>query len=100
MHSYYRSRLAAAFLPEVNTGGPHLDADSHPMMFRLVDVSAASGTPYHIINTTLNTTSSKNATYRARNGESFSLWDASRGRWQRSANRFPPPARARLAHTS
>jgi len=73
MHSYYRSRLAAAFLPEVRTPGPHLDADSHPMMFRLADVSAASGTPYHIINTTLNTTSSTNATYRARNGESFIL---------------------------
>jgi hypothetical protein len=73
MHSYYRSRLAAAFLPEVRTPQSHLDTDSHPMMFRLSDVSARSGTPYPIINTTLNTTSSKNATYRARNGESFSL---------------------------
>lgn len=73
MHSYYRSRLAEAFLPEVNTNGPHLDADAHPMMFRLGDVDPKSGTPYHLINTTLNTTSSKNATYRARNGESFVL---------------------------
>jgi hypothetical protein len=73
MHSYYRSRLAEAFLPEVDTTGPHLAADAHPMMFRLVDVDPKSGTPYHLINTTLNTTSSRNATYRARNGESFVL---------------------------
>jgi hypothetical protein len=73
MHSYYRSRLAAAFLPEVNTSQRHLDADTHPMMFRLADIGPGNGAPYHIINTTLNTTSSKNATYRARNGESFIL---------------------------
>jgi hypothetical protein len=71
MHSYYRSRLAEAFLPEV--GSPHAADASHPMLFRLADVRAASGGPFHIINTTLNTTSSADATLRARNGENMIL---------------------------
>jgi hypothetical protein len=71
MHSYYRSRLAEAFLPEV--GDAHKDSDRHPMLFRLADVRAASGGPLHIINTTLNTTSSPNAKMRARNGENMIL---------------------------
>jgi hypothetical protein len=32
MHSYYRSRLAEAFLPEVGEG--HAAAANHPMSFR------------------------------------------------------------------
>lgn len=72
MHSYYRAQLAAAFLPEVRAPEAH-GADSRPMMFRLADIDANSGGPYQLINTTLNTTSSKNATFRARNGESFVL---------------------------
>ena len=71
MHSYYRSRLAEAFLPEV--GDDHGGAASHPMLFRLTDVRAAAGGPFHIINTTLNTTSSTNAKLRARNGENMIL---------------------------
>jgi hypothetical protein len=67
MHSYYRSRLAEAFLPQVTVGG------RHPMSFRLTDVRAAAGGPFHIINTTLNTTSSANAKLRARNGENMVL---------------------------
>ncbi len=43
------------------------------MLFRLADVRAASGGPFHIINTTLNTTSSTNAKMRARNGENMIL---------------------------
>jgi hypothetical protein len=70
MHSYYRSRLAEAFLPEV--GEKHEDRN-HPMLFRLTDVRAAAGGPFHIINTTLNTTSSTNAKLRARNGENMIL---------------------------
>jgi hypothetical protein len=71
MHSYYRSRLAEAFLPEV---GEHPSgAERHPMLFRLTDVKAAAGGPFHIINTTLNTTSSTNAKLRARNGENMIL---------------------------
>ena len=70
MHSYYRSRLAEAFMPEVGNGG---DDRRHPMMFRLTDLSAASGAPFHIINTTLNTTSSTDSKLRARNGENMIL---------------------------
>ena len=71
MHSYYRSRLAEAFLPEV--GPAHGDAARHPALFRLADVRAESGGPFHIINTTLNTTSSTDAKRRARNGENMIL---------------------------
>ena len=75
MHSYYRSRLAEAFLPEVASGAVH-DAQRenwHPLTFRLADVSASGGGPFHIINTTLNTTSSTDAKLRARNGENMIL---------------------------
>ena len=67
MHSYYRSRLAEAFLPAVSPD------DRHPALFRLADVRAESGGPFHIINTTLNTTSSTDAKRRARNGENMIL---------------------------
>jgi hypothetical protein len=78
MHSYYRSRLAEAFLPEVAVpGAPAPGHDhhgkEHPLLFRLTDIKAASGSPFHIINTTLNTTSSTNAKLRARNGENLIL---------------------------
>ena len=46
---------------------------AHPMLFRLTDVRAESGGPFHIINTTLNTTSSTDARLRARNGENMIL---------------------------
>jgi hypothetical protein len=72
MHSYYRSRLAEAFLPEVQGGEAH-DRTRHPMLFRLTDIRAGAGGPFHIINTTLNTTSSTNAKLRARNGENMIL---------------------------
>jgi hypothetical protein len=71
MHSYYRSRLAEAFLPEVETREKH--EDRHPLTFRLTDIEPGSGGPFHIINTTLNTTSSTNAKLRARNGENMIL---------------------------
>jgi hypothetical protein len=69
MHSYYRSRLAEAFLPEV----ARADSAMHPQSFRLADVRASAGGPFHIINTTLNTTSSADARLRARNGENMIL---------------------------
>jgi predicted acylesterase/phospholipase RssA len=70
MHSYYRSRLAEAFLPEV---GADRHEGPHPLTFRLTDLKPASGAPFHIINTTLNTTSSLDAKLRARNGENMML---------------------------
>jgi hypothetical protein len=74
MHSYYRSQLAQAFLPEVATradGRTH--RRDHPLQFRLADVRAEAGGPFHLINTTLNTTSSENARLRARYGENLVL---------------------------
>jgi hypothetical protein len=75
MHSYYRSRLAEAFLPEVAGDGAHgaRSEKRHPLTFRLTDVRAEGGGPFHIINTTLNTTSSTDAKLRARNGENMIL---------------------------
>jgi hypothetical protein len=78
MHSYYRSRLAEAFLPEVAVNGApahgaNRNGKQHPLLFRLTDIKPASGGPFHIINTTLNTTSSRNAKLRARNGENMIL---------------------------
>ena len=70
MHSYYRSRLAEAFLPEV---GDAKHEARHPLTFRLTDLRADSGAPFHIINTTLNTSSSMDAKLRARNGENMML---------------------------
>ncbi len=70
MHSYYRSRLAEAFMPEVGAGQHD---GRHPLTFRLTDLRAASGAPFHIINTTLNTSSSMDAKLRARNGENMML---------------------------
>jgi hypothetical protein len=70
MHSYYRSRLAQAFMPEV---GPRRAAPAQPQSFRLTELGPQSGAPFHIINTTLNTTSSKDARLRARNGENMIL---------------------------
>ena len=72
MHSYYRSRLADAFLPDVV---PHESVDSatHPTLFRIAAARAQSGAPFHIVNTTLNTTSSANEKLRSRNGENMIL---------------------------
>jgi hypothetical protein len=70
MHSYYRSRLAEAFMPEVGDGAHD---QRHPMLFRLTDIQASSGAPFQIINTTLNTTSSTDSKLRARNGENMIL---------------------------
>jgi hypothetical protein len=73
MHSYYRSRLAEAFLPKVASSGKASTRDGNPQLFRLTDVSPQSAAPFQIINTTLNTTSSKNQKRRSRNGESMML---------------------------
>jgi hypothetical protein len=70
MHSYYRSRLAEAFMPEVGAGQHE---GRHPLTFRLTELRAGSGGPFHIINTTLNTSSSTDAKLRARNGENMML---------------------------
>jgi len=73
MHSYYRSRLAEAFLPEIDTQDLHGEDRNHPMLFRIADIRAGSGAAFHIVNTTLNTTSSRNPTLRSRNGDNLAL---------------------------
>ena len=66
IHAYYRARLSDAFLPSF--GG-----DSDPGDFRLDELGPDRGAPLHVINTTLNTTSSQNERLRSRQGASFSF---------------------------
>ncbi|MEL7024257.1 MAG: patatin-like phospholipase family protein [Pseudomonadota bacterium] len=68
MHSYYRARLTEAFLPTVfGETSPQTDA----FAFRMQDVQPESGTPLHIVNTTLCTNNSKLQKLRARGAASF-----------------------------
>jgi patatin-like phospholipase len=77
MHSYYRSRLAEAFMPNVARPGEQgmhrAMPPRDPLEFRLTDIRPESGGPLHIVNTTLNTTGSRNERLRARNGENLVL---------------------------
>jgi hypothetical protein len=66
MHSYYRSRLALAYLPK-------LDNQTSPVAYPLKNLSPQKGCPVHIINTTLNTSSSEEEKLRSREGESMFL---------------------------
>ncbi|NVK40783.1 MAG: patatin-like phospholipase family protein [Oceanospirillaceae bacterium] len=69
LHSYYRGRLANAYLPVVATDGELAD----PLHFRLADLKPETGAPLHLINTTLNTSSSKLEKLRSRRGDSLFL---------------------------
>ncbi|MEL7448399.1 MAG: hypothetical protein AAFN78_04275 [Pseudomonadota bacterium] len=71
MHSYYRARLAKAFMPPVAAGADRRALERRPLGFRLTDCDAYTGAPLHLINTTLNTTSSHDEKNRARGGASF-----------------------------
>lgn len=71
MHSYYRGQLAEAYMPELKVAEPVVTAK--PLQFRLVDLKPESGAPLQLINTTLNTTSSRQEKLRSRNGENFVL---------------------------
>ncbi len=73
MHSYYRARLASAFMPPVAPGAGRRALNRRPLGFRLTDCDAYTGAPLHLINTTLNTTSSHDEKHRARGGASFFL---------------------------
>jgi hypothetical protein len=66
IHAYYRARLSDAFLPRVNNA----DAGD-PGNFDLDKLGPEHGAPLHLINTTLNTTSSHNERRRSRQGASF-----------------------------
>jgi hypothetical protein len=69
LHSYYRGRLAHAYLPEVAEAGSGED----PLHFRLADIRPDSGAALHLINCTLNTSSSRREKQRSRRGESLVL---------------------------
>ena len=73
MHSYYRGRLALAYMPVVkNESGEKVGIDN-AMDFELSAMSPKYGGPLPIINTTINTTSSKRQKLRSREGDSFFL---------------------------
>lgn len=66
IHAYYRARLSDAFLPNVQS-----DAKTDPGEFALSELAPDKGAPLHLINTTLNTTSSRNERLRSRQGANF-----------------------------
>lgn len=68
MHAYYRARLSAAFLPPLAG-----QDDAHASAFRLDAIGPGSGTPFPLLNTTLNTTSSPDQKRHGREGASFFL---------------------------
>ena len=73
MHAYYRGRLAEAYMPVVQTEADASPSQKHPLQFRLAELKPQSGAPFHLINTTLNTTSSKREKLRSRNGDNLVL---------------------------
>jgi hypothetical protein len=64
MHGYYRDRLSQAYMPALVEG-------ARPREFGLAEITPARGQPLHLINTTLNTTSSHDVIERARCGAAF-----------------------------
>jgi predicted acylesterase/phospholipase RssA len=66
IHAYYRARLACSFLPPV-PGRPVRDGGE----LRLDALQPALGAPLHLLNTTLNTSTSDDERDRARLGASF-----------------------------
>jgi hypothetical protein len=66
IHAYYRARLGDTFLPVV-AGDPIGD----PGNFDVRELGPEHGAPLHLINTTLNTTSSGNERLRSRQGDNF-----------------------------
>ncbi len=65
IHAYYRARLSDTFLPRVH------ENPADPGNFVLTHVVPETGAPLHLINTTLNTTSSANERLRSREGACF-----------------------------
>jgi len=66
IHAYYRARLSDAFLPPVEGA-----VCEDPGNFGLSQIGPETGAPLHLVNTTLNTTSSANERERSRQGASF-----------------------------
>lgn len=76
IHAYYRARLSDAFLPNVGD-----DPLPDPGNFDLRSLGPGHGAPLHLINTTLNTTSSSNERLRSREGASFFFSPLYVGSW-------------------
>ncbi len=72
MHGYYRARLTNSFLPR-------LQPEIAPAAFAMAEISPETGQPLHLINTTLNSSSSRSVLARARQGESFFFSPVYRG---------------------
>ncbi len=68
MHGYYRARLSEAFMP-IPTAARHV----HPMEFRLDQLDPERGAPLHLVNTTLNTSTSPDQRRHGREGASYVL---------------------------
>ncbi|MEO7432072.1 MAG: patatin-like phospholipase family protein [Dokdonella sp.] len=66
IHAYYRARLGEAFLPRLEG-----DDVPDPGNFDMRELTPDHGAPLHLINTTLNTTSSTLERLRSRQGASF-----------------------------
>lgn len=67
MHRFYRDRLMDAYMPFKVAKVSSRDADQ----CRMADICPDTGTPFPIINTTLQTINSKNAMLEQRGGENF-----------------------------
>ncbi len=79
LHCYYRGRLKNAYMPVIGNIQSAPESGKEPTLdylsteFRLTQISPESGGPLQLINTTLNTSSSRNEKRRSRKGESFTL---------------------------
>ncbi|WP_196140349.1 hypothetical protein [Aliikangiella sp. G2MR2-5] len=73
MHSYYRSRLALAYMPEIESNKGGKTDPVSAMDFKLASMSPDFGGPLPIVNTTINTSSSKKQKLRSREGANFIL---------------------------
>lgn len=74
LHSYYRGRLADAYLPvTAEAAATDEGRGRDPLHFRLCDIHPRHGGPLQLINTTLNTSSSRHERLRSRQGESLVL---------------------------
>jgi len=66
IHAYYRARLSDAFMPDLEGSNVKDPGD-----FKLSELGPERGSALHLINTTLNTTSSDNERRRSRLGANF-----------------------------
>ncbi|MBF0417198.1 MAG: patatin-like phospholipase family protein [Magnetococcales bacterium] len=76
MHRFYRDRLREAFMPSNNQSELETFCPSIPSNkadeFALYDLSQRTpAKPYHLINTTMNTSTSKNPKWAGRGGQNF-----------------------------